>query len=147
MLAIVAFAGLMAGLLGVGGGIVLVPAFFFVFTGLGLGGEYVMQLCLGTSLAIIVVTSIRSLHAHNKKGAVDWGILKTWAWGIGIGAITGGFIASYLRSDVLQAVFGVLGVVVGLYLWLGRQSWQIAEKCLRVAPVQHCLLCWGFCRS
>jgi uncharacterized membrane protein YfcA len=73
MLAIVAFAGLMAGLLGVGGGIVLVPAFFFVFTGLGLGGEYVMQLCLGTSLAIFGVDELsgcsilRQLENTNTK--------------------------------------------------------------------------------
>ena len=127
MLVIGAFAGVMAGLLGVGGGIVLVPAYFYLFTHLGYGGDQVMQLCLGTSLATIVVTSIRSLHAHNRKGAVDWGILKTWGVGIAIGAVIGGFIASTLRSDVLQAVFGVLGVVVGWYLGFGKQSWQIAK--------------------
>lgn len=128
MLAIGAFAGVMAGLLGVGGGIVLVPAFFFLFSHLGYGGEQVMQLCLGTSLATIVVTSIRSLHSHHKKGAVDWDILKIWGLGIAIGAIIGGFTASALRSEILQAVFGALGILVGLYLGLGKQSWKLADE-------------------
>lgn len=127
MLAIGAFAGIMAGLLGVGGGIVLVPAFFFLFSSLNYGGDQVMQLCLGTSLATIVVTSIRSLHAHNRKGAVDWPILKSWSWGIAAGAILGGFAASALRSDILQAVFGILGVVVGWYLGFGKQSWRLSD--------------------
>ncbi len=128
MLAIGAFAGVIAGLLGVGGGIVLVPAFFYLFSSLGYGGDQVMQLCLGTSLATIVVTSIRSLHSHHKKGAVDWDILKIWSIFISVGAIIGGFTASELRSDVLQAIFGGLGILVGLYLGFGRQSWQIAEQ-------------------
>lgn len=121
-----AFAGVLAGLLGVGGGIVLVPAFFFLFSHLGYGGEFVMQLCLGTSLATIVVTSMRSLQAHNRKGAVDWELLKRWAWGIAVGAVVGGFVASALRSDVLQAIFGVLGMAVALYLAFGKPSWVLA---------------------
>ena len=71
------FAGVIAGLLGVGGGIVLVPAFFYAFSGLGYGGPWLMQMCLATSLATIVVTSLRSVLAHNRKGAVDWSILRT----------------------------------------------------------------------
>ena len=71
-----AFAGVLAGLLGVGGGIVLVPAFFYAFQALGYDSPQLMQMCLGTSLATIVVTSIRSVHGHNKKGAVDWAILR-----------------------------------------------------------------------
>lgn len=127
LLVIGAFAGVIAGLLGVGGGIVLVPAFFYLFSSLGYGGDQVMQLCLGTSLATIVVTSIRSLHSHHKKGAVDWGILKIWSVFIAIGAVIGGFTASELRSEILQAIFGGLGILVGLYLGFGRQSWHLAE--------------------
>ncbi|WP_112311611.1 sulfite exporter TauE/SafE family protein [Pseudogemmobacter bohemicus] len=121
-----AFAGIIAGLLGVGGGIVLVPAFFYVFTALGYGGPQVMQVCLATSLATIIFTSIRSVMAHNRKGAVDWEVLKTWAPGIVIGAIIGTLVASQLRSVALQAIFGGLGMVVGLYMAFGRQSWRIA---------------------
>jgi uncharacterized membrane protein YfcA len=72
VLVIGAFAGLIAGLLGVGGGIFLVPTFFFAFERLGYASLDLMQICLATSLATIVVTSVRSLMAHNRKGAVDW---------------------------------------------------------------------------
>ena len=69
-----AFGGVLAGLLGVGGGIVLVPSFFYAFQTLGFDGDKLMQLCLATSLATIIVTSLRSVQSHNKKGAVDWQI-------------------------------------------------------------------------
>ncbi|NPD14090.1 sulfite exporter TauE/SafE family protein [Xinfangfangia sp. D13-10-4-6] len=128
LLAVGALAGIIAGLLGVGGGIVLVPAFFYVFTALGYDGPHVMQVCLATSLATIIFTSIRSVAAHNKKGAVDWEVLKSWAPGIVIGAVLGMLVASQLRSVVLQAIFGGLGMVVGLYMAFGKQSWRIADE-------------------
>jgi uncharacterized membrane protein YfcA len=128
LMAIGAFAGVLAGLLGVGGGIVLVPAFFFAFQGLGYDSPQLMQMCLGTSLATIIVTSIRSVMAHNKKGAVDWDILKTWIVGIAIGAAVGVAVASTLRSDVLQAIFGVLAICVGLYMAFGSSEWRLGPQ-------------------
>lgn len=125
--AIGAFAGVMAGLLGVGGGIILVPAFYYAFSALGYESAQLMQLCLATSLATIIVTSVRSVLAHNKMAAVDWDILKTWAPGIVIGAVIGVLVASSLRSVALQGIFGVLGVVVGLYMGLGRDHWRFGE--------------------
>ncbi len=127
LLAIGAFAGVVAGLLGVGGGIILVPAFFFAFSGLGYHSPQLMQICLATSLATIVVTSVRSVLSHNKKGAVDWGILKSWAPGIAIGAIIGMLATKGLRSEFLMVVFGILGVIVGLYLAFGRAHWRLGE--------------------
>ena len=121
------FAGVLAGLLGVGGGIVLVPAFFYTFQTLGYAGPQLMQICLATSLATIIVTSLRSVHSHHKKGAVDWDILRGWAPGIAIGAVMGMLVAASLRSGTLQALFGVLGVVIGLYLGLGRAEWRLGE--------------------
>lgn len=123
-----AFAGVVAGLLGVGGGIVLVPAFFYLFTVLGYGGAQVMQVCLATSLATIVVTSARSVQSHNKRGAVEWSILRGWALGIGIGAIIGVLTAAMLRSVVLQGIFGVLGVLIGLWLAFGRADFRLADR-------------------
>ena len=125
LLAIGGFAGVIAGLLGVGGGIVLVPAFFYAFSHLGYGGPQLMQICLATSLATIVVTSLRSVLAHNRRGAVDWAILRGWAPGIGAGALLGVLVAASLRSGTLQAIFGVLGIVVGLYLAFGRAHWRL----------------------
>lgn len=122
-----AVAGVLAGLLGVGGGIVLVPAFFYVFGALGFGGPHLMQICLATSLATIIVTSVRSVLSHNKKRAVDWEILRSWAPGIVIGAALGMLTAASLRSGTLQLIFGVLALIVGLYMAFGRASWRLAE--------------------
>ncbi len=128
LLAIGAFAGVVAGLLGVGGGIVLVPAFYYTFVVLGYDGPQVMQICVATSLATIVFTSIRSVVSHNKKGAVDWDILKVWGLGIAIGAVLGVLMARGMKSDTLMIVFGVLGLSVGLYLAFGRANWRLGEK-------------------
>ena len=128
LLVIGAFAGVIAGLLGVGGGIILVPAFFYAFAALGYGGNQLMQICLATSLATITVTSTRSLMAHHERGAVDWAILKSWAPGIIPGAILGVLIASALRTTVLQAIFGALGIIVGLYLAFGRDAWRLGDQ-------------------
>lgn len=128
ILAIGAIAGVIAGLLGVGGGIVLVPAFFFAFEGLGYGTDGLMQICLATSLATIVVTSVRSVMGHNKRGAVDWGILRAWGPGIAIGAALGVIAASGLRNEVLMGIFGVLGLSVGLYMAFGRADWRLGDQ-------------------
>lgn len=128
VMAIGGVAGVLAGLLGVGGGIVLVPAFFYAFSVLGYGGEHLMQVCLGTSLATIVVTSVRSVIGHHRKGAVEWDVLKAWAPGIALGALLGFWAASALRSEFLQAIFGALGIVIGLYMVLGRSHWRLGES-------------------
>ncbi|CUH51997.1 sulfite exporter TauE/SafE family protein [Shimia marina] len=127
LLAIGALAGVLAGLLGVGGGIVLVPAFFYAFQGLGYGGPQLMQVCLATSLATIIVTSLRSVASHNKKGAVDWEILRGWAPGIVLGAIVGVMVAANLRSVTLQIVFGCLALVIGAYMGLGKAHWRLGQ--------------------
>ncbi len=127
LLAIGAFAGVLAGLLGVGGGIILVPAFFFAFKTLGYGGPQLMQVCLATSLATIIVTSVRSVLSHHRKGAVNWDILRTWAPGIAIGAVLGVVVAAGLRSGTLQGIFGILALCVGLYMTFGRAHWRLGE--------------------
>lgn len=127
LLVIGAVAGVLAGLLGVGGGIVLVPAFFYAFSALGYDGPQLMQMCLATSLATIIVTSVRSVMSHNKKGAVDWEILRGWAPGIVVGAIIGVMVASNLRSVTLQVVFGVLALVIGAYMGLGKADWRLGQ--------------------
>ncbi len=122
-----AFAGVLAGLLGVGGGIILVPVFFYVFSASGYGSDGLMQVCLATSLATIVVTSMRSVMAHNRKGAVDWAILRTWAPGIAVGAVAGVMLVASLRTQTLQIIFGVLVLIVASYMGLSRSSWRLAD--------------------
>ena len=128
LLVIGGVAGVLAGLLGVGGGIVLVPAFFYAFQTLGYDGPQLMQMCLATSLATIIVTSVRSVLSHNKKGAVDWQILRSWGPGIALGAIVGVVAAASLRSTTLQGLFGVLALVIGLYLGFGRSEWRLGSE-------------------
>ncbi|MDB5660694.1 MAG: sulfite exporter TauE/SafE family protein [Cypionkella sp.] len=122
-----AFAGVVAGLLGVGGGIVLVPAFFYAFNHLGYGGPQLMQICVATSLATIVVTSPRSVASHHKKGAVDWQMLRDWAPFIVGGALAGTLVAALVKSVVLQVVFGVLAGLAGLYMAFGKPGWRLGE--------------------
>jgi len=128
LMAIGAFAGVIAGLLGVGGGIVLVPAFFYAFSHLGYGGPELMQVCLATSLATIIVTSARLVMAHNKKGAVDWDVLRNWWPYIASGATLGMLVASSLRTPTLQIIFGVLALTAGLYMAFGKAHWRLGQS-------------------
>lgn len=122
-----AIAGVIAGLLGVGGGIVLVPAFFYAFTYLGYDGPQLMQICVATSLATIVVTSPRSVASHHKKGAVDWQMLRDWAPFIVAGALAGTLVAASVKSVVLQVVFGGLAGLAGVYMAFGKASWRLGD--------------------
>ena len=137
LLAIGAFAGVLAGLLGVGGGIVLVPAFFYAFQSLGYDSPELMQMCLATSLATIIVTSTRSVLSHNRKGAVDWQILRSWAPGIVVGAVLGVTLATRLKTPALQGIFGVLAMIVALYMMFGRERWRLGQVMPTGAPL------WG----
>ncbi|MQQ06841.1 TSUP family transporter [Epibacterium sp. SM1979] len=128
LIAIGGIGGVLAGLLGVGGGIVLVPGFFYMFQTLGYGSDQLMQICLATSLATIIVTSVRSVLSHNKKGAVEWQVLRGWAPGIVVGAVLGVLVAASLRSTTLQLLFGVLALIIGLYMALGRNHWRLADQ-------------------
>ncbi|KAF0114796.1 MAG: membrane protein [Rhodobacteraceae bacterium] len=128
LLVIGAFAGVIGGLLGVGGGIVLVPAFFYAFGSLGYGGDQLMQVCVATSMATIVITSFRSVSAHDRKGAVDWEVLKTWGPSLVIAAAIGTFVASRVSSVTLQAVFGALAGIAGLWMAFGRDGWRLGEQ-------------------
>ncbi|ENU15073.1 sulfite exporter TauE/SafE family protein [Acinetobacter lwoffii] len=108
-LVIGAFAGFAAGLFGVGGGTIIVPLLFIVFTQMGYDPDVVMHLALGTSLATIVVTSISSLMAHHKNGAVLWPVFKNLAPPMAIGCFFGAGIAGLISGLYLQ-------IIVGLFL-------------------------------
>ena len=133
LLCIGAAAGVLAGLLGVGGGIVLVPAFFYAFRALGFAGPNLMQICVATSLATIVVTSIRSVTAHRRRGSVDMDVLKTWAPGIVVGALLGTWLATMLDTRGLQAVFAGLALIVALYLAFGSGGLRLGSEMPRGA--------------
>lgn len=127
LIAIGGFAGVIAGMLGVGGGIVLVPAFLYTFITLGYESPYVMQVCLATSLATIVVTSMRSIRSHMAKGAVDRDILRGWAPWIAAGALVGVVAAGGMKSTALILIFGVLGTIIGVYIAFGHDDWRLGD--------------------
>ena len=100
-----AFVGVLAGLLGVGGGLVIVPILVFSFSLQNVSGEIIMHLALGTSLASIIFTSISSFMAHHRRGAVQWAIVKRIVVGILTGTFLGSCFASLLPTDVLKIFF------------------------------------------
>jgi uncharacterized protein len=111
-----AFAGFVAGLLGVGGGLVIVPALVFVFTRSGFDPSVLVHVAIGTSLATIIVTSISSMLAHHRRGAVDWAVFRRLAPGIVIGGFLGAAIADRLPSATLRIVFGVFELLVAVQM-------------------------------
>ena len=107
-------AGILAGLLGVGGGIVLVPVLFWVLSVTNFPPELSMHMAVATSLATIIFTSVSSARAHDKRGSVDRSLLRLWAPGIILGALTGGFAAKYINGDGLKVIFGALALLVAI---------------------------------
>ena len=120
-------AGTVAGLLGVGGGIVLVPVLYQVLTLLGVDEAARMPLAVGTSLATIIPTSIRSTLSHNAKGAVDWTVLRSWAIPTIVGVAAGTWLASIIGGEGLTAVFAGGAGSLGLYMILGREHWRLGD--------------------
>jgi uncharacterized protein len=111
-------AGLMAGLLGVGGGLVIVPMLDFALGFMGVDPSIRMQIAVATSLATIIPTSISSSRAHYKRNAVDVRLAKKWALWIFTGALVGTWVASQVHSRVLSAVFACVALLVALKLLL-----------------------------
>ncbi len=111
-------AGLTAGLFGVGGGLVIVPTLLWVFTSRGIDQSIVMHLAVGTSLATIIVTSLSSVYAHNRRKAVQWHLFLMLTPGIVIGAWLGAATADLLSTDWLQRVFAVFVLLVAVHLAL-----------------------------
>lgn len=120
------FAGFVGGLFGIGGGAVLVPALYYVFTALGIDEAVRMHLAVGTSLSTIIATSARSLSTHAKAGAVDFAVLKAWSPWIAIGALIGGALAGIADTDALLIVFGAGLILVAAQMALGNPNWRLA---------------------
>lgn len=123
-----AAAGLTAGLLGVGGGIVLVPVLWNLFTRLGVDEGIRMHLAVGTSLATIVATSLSSVRAHHRRGAVDLALLRSWGPWILAGVVAGTAVAGSVRGPVLSLVFASVALVVALYMGFSRQDWRLTDR-------------------
>nr|WP_211237714.1 sulfite exporter TauE/SafE family protein [Shewanella waksmanii] len=107
-------AGILAGLLGVGGGIVIVPVLFFLFQGFGVSAQSAMLVATATSLATIVPTSISSIRAHKQKGNVDVELLKRWWVFILVGVLVGSWLVTRINGNILTTLFGVIASLSAL---------------------------------
>lgn len=122
------FAGFVGGLFGIGGGAVVVPALYLLFSALGVDEEVRMHVAIGTSLSTIVATSWRSLTAHRQAGAVDFDVLKTWGPWIMLGAIAGAAVAGLASTEALLLVFGFGLLLIALQMGFGSPHWRLFRE-------------------
>lgn len=127
LLTVGAVSGVAAGLLGVGGGIIIVPVLYHLFTQLGVDEAVRMHLAVGTSLTTIIATSTTSIRAHARRDAVDIKLLKSWGPTIFVGVLAGTAIAGFVRGAALTAIFAVMATIVAVYMAFGRPHWRIAD--------------------
>jgi uncharacterized protein len=120
--------GLLAGLFGIGGGAVIVPVLFEIFRILGVPEEVRMQLCVGTSLAIIVPTTVRSYRAHRATGLVVAAVMRSWALPAVVGVAIGSVAAALAPAGVSQLAFVVIAGIIAGKLLIGRESWVLGRQ-------------------
>jgi len=119
--------GLLAGLFGVGGGAVIVPVLYEIFRILGVAEEVRMQLCVGTSLAIIIPTSLRSFLAHRAKGNLPVDIIRRWAPSVVAGLVSGAVIAAFAPGWVFKLAFVVITSLVAMRMLFGSGTWRLGD--------------------
>lgn len=121
-------AGLLAGVFGIGGGAILVPVLYECFRLVGVPLEVRMPLCIGTSLAIIIPTSISSWRAHHARGSVDFIILKRWIVPILLGVVIGAIIARVAPERFFKFMFAIITFAVALRLLFNRENWRLGTE-------------------
>jgi uncharacterized protein len=127
--------GVLAGLFGVGGGAIIVPVLYEVFRTFGVSDAVRMQLCVGTSLAIILPTSIRSFLAHRAKGDLPVEILRLWAAPIIVGVAAGGGVAAVAPAVIFKLAFVVVSGLLAIKFLLSNSAWQLGTELPRRSPV------------
>lgn len=132
--------GLLAGLFGIGGGGIIVPVLYEIFRALGVPEDVRMQLCVGTSIAIIVPTNIRSFMAHRRYGAVLMDVVRVWSIPAVLGVAMGSLIAGLAPGKVLTIAFVVIASLVGTKMLIGRDDLRISDE----LPGKTVLGVWGF---
>jgi uncharacterized membrane protein YfcA len=122
-----ALSGFLAGVFGIGGGAILVPVFYECFRLAGVPLEVRMPLCVGTSLAIIIPTSIRSYRAHHARGAVDTEILRAWWLPVLIGVLAGSVTARYAPERLFKIVFVMVAFLAAARMLSAREDWKLGD--------------------
>jgi uncharacterized membrane protein YfcA len=123
-----ALIGFLAGLFGIGGGAISVPVFYEVFQTLGHAPEVAMPMAVGTSLAVIIPTSIQSSRGHFRKGTVDMDLLRLWALPVLLGVLAGSVIARYAAPQVFQLVFAAVAAINAAKLLSGGSGWRLRDS-------------------
>jgi uncharacterized membrane protein YfcA len=127
LVAVGALSGFLAGVFGIGGGAILVPVFYECFRLAGVPLEVRMPLCVGTSLAVIIPTSIRSWRAHQRRGAVDMEIVRAWWLPVLAGVIAGSVTARYAPERLFKVVFVAVAWSAAARLLLAREAWKFGD--------------------
>ena len=120
--------GILAGLFGIGGGAIIVPALYEVFRVLEVPEALRMQLCIGTSLAIIVPTTVRSYLAHKKKGAVIPSVIRTWAAPAVAGVFVGAFAAAFAPGALFKIAFVIFALFIAIRMLFGGDRWSLGTN-------------------
>jgi uncharacterized protein len=132
--------GILAGLFGIGGGAIIVPVLYEVFRVIGVPEDVRIQLCIGTSLAIIVPTTVRSYIVHRDKGAVFHDVVRLWAVPAVVGVGIGSVIAAFAPPAVFKMVFVLIASLIAFKLLVGRDTWTLADD----FPGRPAMLGYGF---
>jgi uncharacterized membrane protein YfcA len=135
-----ALVGILAGLFGIGGGAIIVPALYEVFSVLGVPEDVRIQLCIGTSLAIIVPTTVRSYLGHKKKGAALLHVLRIWTAPAIAGVVIGSVVAAFAPAEVFKIAFVVFTALIGTKMLFGGESWNLGTQ----LPGRGLLTVFGF---
>lgn len=117
-----AIAGVLAGLLGIGGGVVTVPCLFFLFAKIGFPQAYVMHMAIGTSLAAMILNTFSSMRSHHRRHAVLWPLIKKTVIGLFIGGLIGSWVASWIPDLFLEIVFGIFLCALGVFFFRPLKS-------------------------
>lgn len=120
-------AGILAGLLGVGGGIIIVPVLYQLLSVMGVDVEIRMHVAVATSLSTIIATSMVSVGSHHRRGAVDFALLRSWGPSIFVGVVVGTLVAGFVKGWVLTAVFATIALLVALNMLLRRQGTALVQ--------------------
>ena len=132
--------GILAGLFGIGGGAIIVPVLYEVFRALGVPEEVRMQMCIGTSLAIIVPTTVRSYIAHKKKGAVIPDVVRLWTLPAMIGVAIGSITATFAPAAVFKIAFVVFVSFISTKMLFGSERWNLGTE----LPSRAVMRAYGF---
>ncbi len=120
--------GILAGLLGIGGGIIIVPCLFFIFKYLLIHIQMPMHLAIGSSLAIITIASLMSVYLYQKRHAIFWPTFKNLTIGLILGSILGVIFAYFIPGQLLTKIFGIFAFIIGLYLLFAKKIYQTKTK-------------------